>query len=206
MGADHRKFTHIRHYFDKRFPHEIAQILPGEFYVSKVPKVVYTVLGSCISACIVDPLLKIGGMNHFMLPEPKGDDGYDSWGESARYGSYAMELMINELMKRGALKSRLEVKLFGGGMLKNLVSKVGEKNVDWAKSYLEMEGLKLVSSDVGGIFPRKVYYFTETGRVLMKQIKKTTSTVITNRERSYRRQIDLERRLHEKETEDVILF
>ena len=206
MGADHESFTHVRHFFDGRFPHEIAQILPGEFYVSKEPKVVYTVLGSCISACIIDPVLGIGGMNHFMLPEPKGDAGYDSWGKSARYGSYAMELLINEIMKRGGSRSRLEVKLFGGAILKNAINRVGTKNADWAKSFLEIEGLKLLSCDVGDIYPRKVYYFTDSGRVLMKKIKKTINTTVTDRERAYQRRIDQEKIIHEKETEDVTLF
>ena len=88
---------------DNRFPHEIASILPGEFFVSREPMVVYTVLGSCISACIRDPIVGVGGMNHFMLPEPK-EAGSDSWGESTRYGSYAMESLINEIIKRGESK------------------------------------------------------------------------------------------------------
>ncbi len=206
MGADHESFTHIRHFFDGRFPHEIAQILPGEFYVSNVPRVVCTVLGSCISACVIDPVLGIGGMNHFMLPEPKGEASDDSWGASARYGSYAMELLINEIMKRGGSRKRLEVKLFGGAMFKGAVSQVGKKNAAWAKSYLEIEGLKLVSCDVGDIYPRKVYYFTDTGRVLMKKITKQMNATITDRERAYRRRINRDKRVHEKETEDVVLF
>ncbi len=206
MGADQDTFSHVRHFFDGRFPHEIAQILPGEFYVSKAPKVVYTVLGSCISACILDPVSGIGGMNHFMLPEPKGEGGYDSWGESARYGSYAMELLINEIMKRGGVRKRLEVKLFGGATLKNAINKVGQKNAAWAKSYLELEDLNLVSCDVGDVFPRKVYYFTDSGRVLMKKIKKKMNTTVTDRERAYKKRIDREARVHEKPTEDVTLF
>ncbi len=87
---------------DSRFPHEIAVILPGEYFVSHTPMIVYTVLGSCISACIRDPVTGVGGMNHFILPAPKGEGGSDAWGVSARYGSYAMELLVNELLKRGA--------------------------------------------------------------------------------------------------------
>ena len=85
---------------DTRFPHEIAAILPGEFFVSPDPMIVYTVLGSCVSACVRDPFARVGGMNHFMLPKPK-DAGMDSWGESTRYGSYAMESLINGILKRG---------------------------------------------------------------------------------------------------------
>src|SRR5262245_10217373 len=94
-------FAHIRRMRDNRFPYEIASILPGEFFVSREPMVVYTVLGSCISACIRDPIIGVGGMNHFMLPEPKEGGRGDSWGESTRYGSFAMESLINEILKRG---------------------------------------------------------------------------------------------------------
>ena len=121
-------FGHIRRMRDSRFPHEIAAILPGEFFVSQTPMIVYTVLGSCISACIRDPITQVGGMNHFMLPEPR-ENAADTWGESTRYGSFAMESLINEILKRGGLKSRLEIKLFGAG-----------KIYDVTESFLWMEG------------------------------------------------------------------
>src|SRR6185437_15175407 len=101
--ADIDQFVHIRRMRDSRFPHEIASILPGEFFVSGDPMIVYTVLGSCISACVRDPIAGVGGMNHFMLPKPK-EGGCDSWGESTRYGSYAMESLINGILKRGGIK------------------------------------------------------------------------------------------------------
>ncbi|MFY9269846.1 MAG: hypothetical protein WAO55_08895, partial [Candidatus Manganitrophaceae bacterium] len=100
VEAPNESFNHIRRMRDARFPHEIAVIMPGEYFVSDEPMVVYTVLGSCISVCIRDPLINVGGMNHFMLPAPRGNSGHDSWGESARYGSYAMELLVNEILKR----------------------------------------------------------------------------------------------------------
>lgn len=96
MAVDTEHFSHIRRMRDQRFPYEIATILPGEFFVSREPMVVYTVLGSCISACIRDPIAQVGGMNHFMLPAPKVHQSGDSWGgESTRYGSFAMEQLIN---------------------------------------------------------------------------------------------------------------
>jgi chemotaxis protein CheD len=173
LETQHAEFTHIRRMRDSRFPHEIASILPGEYFVSEEPMIVYTVLGSCISACIRDPIAGVGGMNHFMLPEPK-EHGSDSWGESTRYGSFAMESLINDILKRGGLKSRLEVKLFGAG-------KIYEGQID----------------------PRKVYYFTESGRVLVKKIERIKNQTIMNRETEYASKIQVAK---QQPKEDVTLF
>ena len=141
------QFAHIRRMRDSRFPHEIASILPGEFFVSATPMVIYTVLGSCISACIRDPIVRVGGMNHFMLPEPKEAE-HDSWGESTRYGSFAMESLINAILKRGGIKNRLEIKLFGAGKIYDSQIDVGDKNAKWVIQYLESEGLSVMSPDM----------------------------------------------------------
>jgi chemotaxis protein CheD len=177
-------FAHIRRMRDNRFPHEIASILPGEFFVSRDPMIVYTVLGSCISACIRDPVAGVGGMNHFMLPEPK-EKAHDSWGESTRYGSYAMESLINEILKRGGLKSRLEIKLFGAGKIYEGKIDVGARNAEWVLSFLKTEGLASAKTDLGDVFPRKVYYFTDSGRVLMKKIERLKNQTIYDRESEY---------------------
>lgn len=195
-------FAHIRRMRDARFPHEIASILPGEFFVSREPMVVYTVLGSCISACIRDPVIGVGGMNHFMLPEPK-EGASDSWGESTRYGSYAMESLINEILKRGGLKSRLEVKLFGAGKIYEGNIDVGARNAEWVLAFLKTEGLAPVKTDLGDVFPRKVYYFTESGRVLMKKIERIKNMTIIERETQYATKITGVRRQLEQ---DVTLF
>lgn len=196
------QFSHIRRMRDNRFPHEIASILPGEFFVSREPMVVYTVLGSCISACIRDPIVGVGGMNHFMLPEPK-EGGNDSWGESTRYGSYAMESLINEILKRGGIKSRLEVKLFGAGKIYEGNIDVGARNAEWVLSFLKTEGLKAAKTDLGDVFPRKVYYFTESGRVLMKKIERVKNKTIFERESEYAAQI---KQIKQQPEEDVTLF
>lgn len=198
---DSETFSHIRRVRDHRFPHEVAQILPGEYFVSKEPMVVYTVLGSCISVCVLDPVLRIGGMNHFMLPAPKNSQ-HDSWGESARYGSFAMELLINEILKRGGQKKRLVVKIFGGANLFKKMGDVGLNNTKWAIDYLKMEGLRLINSDIGDVYPRKIYYFTETGQVLMKKIERIRNETIFERERKYGKKL-----AHQKEQAvDVTLF
>ncbi|MGZ8380868.1 MAG: chemoreceptor glutamine deamidase CheD [Nitrospira sp.] len=202
-GAAVDHFGHIRRMRDHRFPYEVAAILPGEFFVSAEPMIVYTVLGSCVSACIRDPLAGVGGMNHFMLPKPK-EAGTDSWGESTRYGSYAMESLINEILKRGGVKSRLEVKLFGAGRIYEGTIDVGARNAEWVLEYVRMEGLTACKTDLGDVLPRKIYYFTESGRVLMKKIEKVKNDTIAAREREY------ESRIQEKKQvvaeEDVTLF
>jgi chemotaxis protein CheD len=187
---------------DSRFPHEIAAILPGEFFVSATPTIVYTVLGSCISACIRDPVISVGGMNHFMLPKPK-DGGNDSWGESTRYGSYAMESLINEILKQGGMKSRLEVKLFGAGKIYEGKIDVGARNAEWVLGFLKMEGLTPIKTDLGDVCPRKVYYFTQSGQVLMKRIERLKNQTIVARESDYASKIQAIARPVE---EDMTLF
>ncbi|MEK6642061.1 MAG: chemoreceptor glutamine deamidase CheD [Nitrospirota bacterium] len=199
---DTDQFAHIRRMRDHRFPHEIASILPGEFFVSREPMIVYTVLGSCISACIRDPIAGVGGMNHFMLPEPT-EVAHDSWGESTRYGSYAMESLINEILKRGGLKSRLEIKLFGAGKIYEGNIDVGANNAKWVIGYLKSEGLGTVNTDLGDVCPRKVYYFTDSGRVLMKKIERVKNRTILERESEYALRI---KQREQQPVEDVTLF
>ena len=164
--------------------------------------VVYTVLGSCISACIRDPIVGVGGMNHFMLPEPK-ETGHDSWGESTRYGSYAMESLINEIIKRGGIKSRLEIKLFGAGKIYEGNIDVGANNAKWVIGYLRSEGLATAKTDLGDVFPRKVYYFTDSGRVLMKKIERVKNRTVFERENEYAAKI---KERTQQPVEDVTLF
>ena len=183
-------FAHIRRVRDSRFPHEIASILPGEYFVSREPMVVYTVLGSCISACVRDPVAGVGGMNHFMLPAPTEHQSGDAWGgESTRYGSFAMEQLINGILKRGGQKERLEVKLFGAGKIYDGKIDVGARNAEWALNYTKIEGLSVVGSDLGDVYPRKVYYFTDSGRVLMKRIQRIKNDTIFDREVQYQKQL-----------------
>jgi chemotaxis protein CheD len=202
VTIDTEHFTHVRRMWDSRFPYEIASILPGEFFVSREPMIVYTVLGSCISACIRDPIVGVGGMNHFMLPEPK-ETAHDSWGESTRYGSYAMESLINEILKRGGLKRRLEIKLFGAGKIYEGKIDVGANNAKWVIEYLKSEGLAAVKTDLGDVFPRKIYYFTNSGRVLMKRIEHVKNRTIIERENDYATQI---KQRAQQPVEDVTLF
>ena len=185
---------HISRFWDKR--HEIfsAKILPGEYYVSMHGELISTVLGSCISACIRDVKMGIGGMNHFMLPMGCEDEhaGKIHLTSATRYGNFAMEMLINEILKAGGNKKNLEVKLFGGGRVLSNMTKldIGNKNIKFAHEYLSEEDLEIVSEDTGDIFPRKVLYYADTGRVRVKRLKNIHNDTIKQREEKYRKSID----------------
>jgi chemotaxis protein CheD len=182
----HSGFEHVKIMHDHRFDEDIAMLLPGEYYVSASPMIVYTVLGSCVSACIRDPHLRVGGMNHFMLPEHH-DDLNDPLGQSTRYDTYAMEVLINEILGRGGRRGRLEVKLFGGGnMFGRTMADIGRTNVEFAQRYLVREGLQIISQDVGDVYPRKIFFFTATGQVLLKKLTRLKNDTILERERAYK--------------------
>lgn len=148
------------HYFDRNFNIDAAKILPGEYYVSARDMLLVTVLGSCVAACIRDPILGIGGMNHFMLPEGGGDQR-NLLSNSARYGGYAMEVLINQLVKLGANRNRLEAKVFGGAAVLRAFTtvQVGEMNSQFVLEYLRTENIRVVAEDLLDIYPRKVYFF-----------------------------------------------
>lgn len=171
-------------YYDRNFQVDAAKILPGEYYVSNSGMLLVTVLGSCVAACIRDVDSGIGGMNHFMLPD---DGGRDSVGSSARYGTYAMEVLINHLLKMGARRNRLEAKVFGGGaVLASLSSSnVGTRNAEFVLDYLKTEKIPVVAKDLQDSYPRKVYYFPDSGRVMLKKLHRVHNDTLFNRERDY---------------------
>lgn len=175
-------------YFDNRFGATALKVLPGEFRVASDDVMLVTVLGSCVSACIHDPLTGVGGMNHFMLPENDKEAGRSSWAsESARYGSYAMEMLINELLKQGAERQRLVAKLFGGGaVLSGLTTcNVGQRNGEFALRYLQAEQIKLSASDLFDVFPRRVHYFPQSGRVMVKRLASARDADVIKSEKLY---------------------
>jgi chemotaxis protein CheD len=173
------------HYFDRNFDIEAAKILPGEYYVTGRNMLLVTVLGSCVAACIRDPKTGLGGMNHFMLPE--SSDRGDLVSSSMRYGGYAMEVLINQLVKMGANRSRLEAKVFGGGaVLRGFTTvNVGERNSEFVLEYLQTEHIKVVSQDLMGLYPRKVYFFPASGRVLVRKLTTVHNNTIIEREQNY---------------------
>lgn len=181
-------------YFDRNFEIEAVKILPGEYYVTTRDMALVTVLGSCIAACVHDRSTGLGGMNHFMLPDDRRDGG-DILGPSARYGTYAMEIMINELLKMGARRNNLEAKIFGGGnVLRGFtVSNIGEANAGFVVDYLRKESIQIAAQDLLDIYPRKVYYFPRSGKVLVKQLRSVHNDTIIEREQAYRARLKLAR-------------
>ena len=173
-------------YFDRSFDLEAAKILPGEYYVTGRNMVLVTVLGSCVAACIRDHQSGIGGMNHFMLPDSAADDD-SPMGTSARYGTYAMEILINQMLQLGARRGNLEAKVFGGGnVLKGLtVANVGQRNADFVMEYLDTEKIRVVAQDLVDIYPRKVYYFPSSGKVMVKKLRTLHNNTVFAREKDY---------------------
>lgn len=174
-------------YYDRDFETNAAKILPGEYYVTARDMVLVTVLGSCVSACIRDRVSGIGGMNHFMLPDTSQDKSNLS-SVSARYGTYAMELMINQLLKMGARRGNLEAKVFGGGSVLSgfETANVGGRNSEFVLDYLHTEGITVTGQDLLDVYPRKVYFFPNSGRVLVKKLRKMHNETIVEREKAYR--------------------
>ena len=172
-------------YFDRHFEVDASKILPGEYFVTSKDMLLVTVLGSCVAACIRDTESGIGGMNHFMLPDEGGRDVVSS---SARYGTYAMEVLINHLLKNGARRNRLEAKVFGGGaVLESLSSSnVGARNAEFVLDYLKTEKIPVVAKDLLDSYPRKVYFFPQSGRVLVKKLHRVHNDTLFSRERTYK--------------------
>ncbi len=185
---------HINRYWDKTHDVFAAKLLPGDFYVSEHGEMISTVLGSCISACIWDHKARIGGMNHFMLP--MGDEtehyGREHLTSATRYGNFAMEILINEILKAGGMRSNLQVKIFGGGKVLASMNNIdiGKKNINFVRRYILQEGLHIIAEDVGDCFPRKILFFTSTGKVKLKRLYDVNNDTITRREESYRKAID----------------
>lgn len=187
-------FEHINRYWDKRLKLHAAKILPGEYYVSKQGEIISTVLGSCISACIWDPASGIGGMNHFMLPQ-SDKAGPDSWlasgnTASTRYGNYAMEHLINTIISNGGNRSTLQMKLFGGAQIIASMTDIGQRNIMFVKDYIHTEGLKVMAEDIGDVYPRKVIFFSDSGRAQMKRLRSLHNDTLISREKSYMTQLE----------------
>jgi chemotaxis protein CheD len=165
-------------FYDAYFKNEAVKILPGEYFVYHEDILIMTTLGSCIAACLWDREARVGGMNHFMLPE--GDAG------SGRYGSYAMELLINEMMKRGATRSTMEAKVFGGGQIIEGMTtmNIGERNTAFVIDYLKTERIPIMSKDVQDIYPRKVCFLPASGKAMVKRLGATNLAALAAQDRA----------------------
>ena len=164
-------------YCDAHFRSDAVKVLPGEYFVHDTGLLITTTLGSCIAPCLWDRERRIGGMNHFMLPEGSGDSG--------RYDSYAIELLINALMKRGASRLTLGAKVFGGGaVIKGMNSlNVGERSTRFVIDYLQTERIPIVSRDVMEIYPRKVCFLPASGKAMAKRLAPTHSDAVVAQDR-----------------------
>jgi chemotaxis protein CheD len=181
-------------YYDRTFDCEAAKILPGEYYYTPKDMLIVTVLGSCVSACIRDRVSGLGGMNHFMLPDGGGGDPNSPVSASARYGTYAMEILINDLLKAGARRENMEAKVFGGGaVLRGFTAiNVGERNAAFVINFLKTEKMRVVAEDLNDVFPRKVYFFPRTGKVLVKKLTQTHNDTLAKREMDYASRLKVE--------------
>lgn len=171
-----------RRHLDKHSGMMIVHVLQGDCYTTADKnETLTTVLGSCIAACIRDPYVGFGGMNHFLLPQ--SDMAFESpMDASLRYGSFAMEQLINDILSHGGQRNRLEVKLFGGGNVVKELSGVGHRNADFIETYMENEGFEVASSDLRGFSPRKIQYTPATGKVLLRRLGEDQGATIARQE------------------------
>lgn len=177
-------YTGPDRYYDQVNETTVVKLHTGDYYATSTPgEMIMTILGSCVAACIRDPGNGIGGMNHFLLPSAKDDE------PDTRYGAFAMEKLINEILKLGGRKEKLEVKLFGGGNVINNSSMIGEKNVAFVRQYVKDEGLRIASEHLGGTQPRRIHYYPDSGKVMMRALKRKEDLRITEEEAAFEKKL-----------------
>lgn len=189
------RFGHLQRRWNDEHRMPSVKLLPGEYYVTRDNELITTLLGSCISACVRDRVNGIGGMNHFMLPMPTAP-GYDdggAWGgvagRATRYGSAAMEQLINDVLKHGGERADLEIKIFGGGRVLARMTDVGRRNIEFAERYLATEGLRVVARDVGNVYARELHYFPLSGLARVRHLQRQNREMIAARERAYQKHL-----------------
>jgi chemotaxis protein CheD len=182
------RFAHIRRVWDPNFQRPLAKLLPGEYYVTAEDEVIFTVLGSCVSACVRDQRRGIGGMNHFMLPSDLSD-GARIWGDrssssATRYGKVAMDRLISDILDLGGKREDLEFKVMGGGNVLDMDLDVGGQNVQFVRDYLKGHGFEIAAEDLGETFARKLFYSPKTGKARVKRLTATVNRAVFEREHS----------------------
>lgn len=179
-GADLADITRSRDPVTGEFT---VRVVPGRYYVSADAVAVSATLGSCVAACVRDPVSGVGGLNHFMLP----DDGAVPQERCVRYGRAAMDTLIRAVRQRSGGANALEAKLFGGGNVTDLErNRRGERNAAFVRGYLADAGVAIVGEDLGGPHPRKVVYYPATGRVLLRRMRRLQRGVVAAEEREFR--------------------
>lgn len=164
----------------------VTVVHQGDCYVSGAADLTYsTVLGSCIAACVRDRVARVGGMNHFLLAEQSGS-ARDRYGASARYGAFAMEQLINQVLGRGTgQKGNLEIKLFGGGKINSVLDDVGAKNIEFVRQFLADEGYVARSADLGGAYARRVLFKPYSGRAFVKRLDSEIGANVARQEAAF---------------------
>ncbi len=185
-------------FFDPKFQANCVNVLPGEFYSTHDDLMIMTILGSCVAACIRDKKLGIGGLNHFLLAEPHQDLA----SPSTRYGSYAMECLINDILRQGGSRENLEVKVFGGSDLMNSTIQIGQKNCEFIKNYLQKEHIHIAAEDLGGSYPRRIHFWPQSGRVVRLILQSSERSQVIEQEKKYTNVI----KTKEKSHGDIELF
>jgi len=184
------QFKHIKRYWDKRRELPVARILPGELYVTKHHELITTLLGSCVAVCMRDKINKIGGMNHFKLPQPM--DGHHDQ-ENTNYGIYAMELLINEILKEGGNKSFFECSIFGGGnVLQGVSNDIGKKNIKFVLDFLQQDGIPVIGQETGHTTGQQVYFHPVSGKTFSAIKDKASLAAIKSAENKYLKQVNAE--------------
>jgi len=174
--------------FDAATGKHIVKLFSGDYYVSTKPdEMLTTILGSCVSACVRDPVARIGGMNHFLLPG--NEEMVTTTGDAARYGVFAMENLINGILKAGGQKNRLEFKVFGGGNVINNSARIGSKNAQFIRDFLKKEGFRITSEDLEGELPRRLHYYPDTGKVMLRKLNRKDDRLVVEEETRYTREI-----------------
>lgn len=180
----------MKKFWDPRFQHFSVKVGPGDHYVTnKADEMITTTLGSCIAVCMRDTAQGIGGMNHFMLPQSETGN----WGGASaamRYGNYAMEVLVNDILRMGGARNRLEIKIFGGANVIRSSAEIGTRNIEFIQTYLRLEHMAIAAEDVGGKQGRRIVYFPSTGKVKLKRLSTQEITDVTQAEQNFKAEIE----------------
>lgn len=193
-------FNQFNHWWDNKWGKYSVKVGPGEIFLTADDVAITTTLGSCVSACLYDPVARIGAMNHFMLPTSTVNQGEVS--RLARFGSFAMEQLVNEMLKFGCRKERLEVKVTGGGNIMGGGANIGIQNTQFVIDYLREDGLQILSADLGGSRARRVVFMpNDGGRLMVRKLDKTDNNQLILEEQRYKVEVE-----HTLDDADVELF
>jgi chemotaxis protein CheD len=174
----------VHRYRDTRFDAMAVKVMAGEHYITRQPEeMLVALLGSSLAVCIRDPIARLGGMSHFLLPvQSSGPRDV----VSLRFGERTMERLIDDLEEAGAERQRFEIKLFGGGNLPDGVDNLGHRTADFVELYMKAVGLPVVAHQLRGELPRRIHYFPVTGRVFVLKLRRTDDRQIAQREEADR--------------------